>query len=464
MIMRKTSYKSIILSLGLAALLLSCSTSRHYQRETISTDGLFGSHATDTANLAGRPWQEIFNDAYLEELVAEGLSNNLNLQMAIQSVREAEAYFLQSRASLLPGINARGTGTYQRNPESIYPDGPREASTYQLGVEASWEVDLWGKLSSSKRSAYANLLATDAGRKAVETRLISNIATAYYSLAALDAKLAITRQTVKNNMDLVETMKVLKESGRVTGAAIVQSEAARYAAEVTIPDLEQQIRETENMLCLLLGRTPGPVERGSLPDQTAVSMLNTGVPSQLLDNRPDVMQAEYLVISAFEMTNNARAYFYPALTLTASTGFAATALDELLDPASFAANVLGGLTAPVFNKRANTTRLNVAKAQQESALLGLRNTLLTAGQEVNNALGLYESTVKKIDLRQQQLIALEKSVEYTKELLNYGSATYTEVLNAQQSLLAAQLNNVNDHLQQLNAVVSLYRALGGGWK
>ena len=462
--MRKTSYKSIILSLGLAALLLSCSTSRHYQRETISTDGLFGSHATDTANLAGRPWQEIFNDAYLEELVAEGLSNNLNLQMAIQSVREAEAYFLQSRASLLPGINARGTGTYQRNPESIYPDGPREASTYQLGVEASWEVDLWGKLSSSKRSAYANLLATDAGRKAVETRLISNIATAYYSLAALDAKLAITRQTVKNNMDLVETMKVLKESGRVTGAAIVQSEAARYAAEVTIPDLEQQIRETENMLCLLLGRTPGPVERGSLPDQTAVSMLNTGVPSQLLDNRPDVMQAEYLVISAFEMTNNARAYFYPALTLTASTGFAATALDELLDPASFAANVLGGLTAPVFNKRANTTRLNVAKAQQESALLGLRNTLLTAGQEVNNALGLYESTVKKIDLRQQQLIALEKSVEYTKELLNYGSATYTEVLNAQQSLLAAQLNNVNDHLQQLNAVVSLYRALGGGWK
>ncbi|MBW8324788.1 MAG: TolC family protein [Prolixibacteraceae bacterium] len=463
--MRTHSIKNIILIAGLAAVLYSCSTTRHFTRETVNTNGLYGNLATtDSVTLADKPWHELFTEAYLQKLIEEGLNNNPDLQIAIQKVMQAEAYFSQSKAAMLPGISAKGTGTYVRNPESIYPDGPREVNNFQLGAEASWEVDLWGKLRSSKRSAYANLLASDAGKKAVETRLISSIATAYYSLAGLDAKLAITRQTVKNNIDLVETIKVLKESGRVTGAAIVQSEAARYAAEVTIPDLEQQIRETENTLCLLLGRAPGTIERGKIDEQTLSSVLQTGVPAQLLDNRPDVMQAEFAVMSAYETTNSARAYFYPALTLTASTGFAATDLDQLLDPKSFAANVIGGLTQPVFNKKVNTTRLKVAQAQQEEALINFRNTLLKAGQEVHNAMGSYESSVQKIALRQLQLEALNKSVDYTKELLTYGSATYTEVLNAQTSLLSAQLNSVNDQLQQLNAVVTLYRALGGGWK
>ncbi len=463
--MKITSFKKIILIGGLAGILLSCSTQRHFQRESVNTAGLYGdTTTTDSATIANKPWRELFTETHLQQLIQEGLDNNPDLQVAIQRTKEAEAYFSQSKAALLPAISAKGTGTYIRNPESIYPDGPREVNNFQLGAEASWEIDLWGKLSSSKRSAYANLLASDAGRKAVETRLIANIVTAYYNLVGLDAKLTITKETVKNNIDLVETIKVLKQSGRVTGAAVVQSEAARYAAEVTIPDLEQQIRETENALSLLLGRVPGTIQRGKIDDQNISPALQTGVPAQLLDNRPDVMQAEYNVMGAYEMTNSARAYFYPALTLTASTGFAATDLSKLLDPKSFAANIIGGLTQPIFNKRINATRLKVAQAQQEESLINLRNTLLNAGQEVNNALGLYDSSVQKIGLRKMQLDALLKSVDYTKELLTYGSATYTEVLNAQTSLLSAQLSSVNDKLQQLNAVVTLYRALGGGWK
>lgn len=463
--MRTYSIKNIILIAGLAGLLYSCSTSRHYQREDSATQDLFGKTvASGSVTIADKPWNELFTETYLRELIQEGLNNNPDLQIAVQRVVQAEAYFSQSKAAMLPGVSAKGTGTYIHNPESIYPDGPREVNNYQLGAEASWEIDLWGKLRSSKRAAYANLLASDAGRKAVQTRLVSNIASAYYSLVGLDAKLAITRQTVKNNIDLVETIKVLKESGRLTGAAVVQSEAARYAAEVTIPDLEQQIREAENTLCLLLGRTPGSVERGKIDGQTLSPVLQTGVPAQLLDNRPDVMQAEFAVMSAYEMTNNARAFFYPAITLTASTGFAATDLSKLIDPTSFAANVIGGLTQPLFNKKVNSTRLKVAKAQQQEALINFRNSLLKAGQEVHNALGSYESSAQKIALRQLQLEALIKSVDYTKELLTYGSATYTEVLNAQTSLLSAQLSSVNDQLQQLNAVVTLYRALGGGWK
>ncbi len=463
--MRTNSFKYIILIAGIAAIIASCSTPRHYKRGMVSTDKLFGDTViTDTTTLGNLQWRGLFTESRLQKLIQEGLDNNPDLQLAIQKVSEAEAYLSQSKAALLPSLSANGKSVYTRNPESIYPNGPREVSTYQLSADASWEIDVWGKLRSSKRASYANMLASDAGRKAVQTRLISSIATAYYTLTGLDAKLAITRQTVKNNIDLVETFKVLKESGKVTGAAVVQTEAARYAAEVTIPDLEQQIREAENALCLLLGRTPGPIDRGKIEEQTLSPILKTGVPAQLLDNRPDVMQAEFAVMSAFEMTNNARAYFYPSLTLTATSGFAAADLNKVLDPTSFAANVIGGLAQPLFNKRINSTRLKVTKAQQEEALISFRNTLLKAGQEVHNTLGLYESSVQKMALRKQQLDALIKSVDYTKELLNYGSATYTEVLNAQTSLLSAQLNSVNDQLQQLNALVTLYRALGGGWK
>jgi outer membrane protein, multidrug efflux system len=463
--MRTLSIKYIVLITGFAGMLYSCNTSNHFKRNSADTVGLYGNYpVTDSVTIANKPWRELFTEPYLQKLIREGLDNNADLKIAIQKVSEAEAYFSQSKAALLPGISAKALVNYTANPETLYPNGPSEVKYFQLGADASWEIDLWGKLRSSKRGAYTNLLATDAGKKAVQTRLIADIATAYYSLAGLDEKLAITRQTVKNNIDLVETMKVLKESGKVTGAAVVQSEAARYAAEVTIPDLEQQIRETENAFCLLLGRVPGTIERGKINDQTLLTVLKTGVPAQLLDNRPDVMQAEFGVMSAFETTNNAHASFYPALTLTASTGFVATDLNQFFDPKTFASNLIGGLAQPLFNKRVNATRLKVAKAQQEEALVTFRNTLLKAGQEMQNALGSYESSVQKIALRKLQLGALVNSVDYTKQLLTYGTANYTEVLTAQTSLLSAQLNSVNDQLQQLNAVVSLYRALGGGWK
>jgi outer membrane protein, multidrug efflux system len=462
--MRKNSFIYFIL-ITVTAILVSCNTPRHYHRSMVSSDKLFGDTLiTDSTSLANKPWKELFSENNLQKLIQEGLNNNADLKVAIQKVAEAEANFSQSKASLLPAITATAQRSYTRNPESLYPTGPKEVNYYQLAAGASWEVDFWGKLRSSKRSAYATFLATDAAKKAVQTRLIANIATGYYTLLGLDAQLEITRQTTKNNIDLVETMKVLQKSGKVTGAAVVQSEATRYAAEVTIPDLEQQIRVAENTLCLLLGRTPGHIERSKIDEQKLSPLLSTGVPAQMLDNRPDVMQAEFAVISAWETTNSARAYFFPAFTLTASVGFTPTEFNKFFDPVSFASNVVGGLAQPLFNKRANATRLKVARAQQEEALITFRNTLLSAGEEVHNALGSYDSSVRKTALRQQQLSALVKSVDYTKELLNYGTATYTEVLTAQTSLLSAQLSSVNDKLQQLNAVVTLYRALGGGWK
>lgn len=463
----KLRYKESILTLGLIVVLAGCgASSLRMSPETMKTDGIFGNAVSaNTASLADMRWNELFADPSLQKLITEGLANNFDLGIAVQKVNEAEAYLQQSKAALLPSLSAAGKGTYSRNSESIYPNGPEETKTYQLGFEASWEADIWGKLSSSKRAYYANLLYSDAGRKAVQTRLIADIANTYYTLLALDAQLAITEETVRNYIDLVETMKAMKESGKVTGAAVMQSEATRYAAEVTIPDLKQKIREAQNTLCLLVARNGGnAIERGTIEQQPPAPMMQIGVPAMLLENRPDILQAKYLVMKAYETTNNARAYYYPSLTITAQSGLASVKLDELFDPGSFAASVVGGLTQPIFDKKANANRLKVAKAQQEEALLSFKSSLISAGNEVQNAMGSYEATVGKVELRGKQIDFLNKSVDYTKELLTYGAANYTEVLTAQQGLLSAKLSSVNDRLQQLQTVVSLYRALGGGWK
>jgi len=338
------------------------------------------------------------------------------------------------------------------------------AHQYLLGLSSSWEADVWGKLRSTKRSYVAAVRQSEAYRRVVQTQLIADIADNYYALLALDAQLDITQQTVQNRIKDVETMRLLLEGDVVTGAAVVQSEAQRYAAEVTIPDLQRNIRETENLLATLLGRTPGPVARGTLAVQDAPPPLLTGVPGQLLRNRPDVQQAEYAFESTFELTNAARTYFYPSFTITANGGLTSTTLDALFSPTAIFASVVGGLAQPIFSQGLNRARLQRSKALQQEYLYTYQQTMFVAGQEVSNALFSYQSAADKARLRALQLESLRKAVEYTNELLAAGFANYTEVLQAQQSLLQAQLNGVNDQLQQRQAVTDLYHALGGGWR
>ncbi|WP_379090089.1 TolC family protein [Pedobacter sp. UC225_65] len=259
-------------------------------------------------------------------------------------------------------------------------------------------------------------------------------------------------------------MKELKEGAIVNGAAVVQSEANLYAAEVTLPDLKRSIRETENALSVLIGSAAGAINRSTLDQQTAYSNLQTGVSAQLLQNRPDVQAAEFAFRAAFENTNVAKTYFYPALTLTASGGLSSLQLKDFFSQSIFY-NLVGGLTQPIFAKGQNKARLKTAQAQQQMAFYSFQQTLLTSGQEVSNALYAYQTATEKETTRAKQIAALTKAVDFTEELLRYSSATnYTDVLTSEQSLLAAQLSGVSDKLQKLQAVVNLYRALGGGWK
>ncbi len=453
------------------ALLSACSVTKKYERPTtVSTEKLYRDQASaDSTTMASMPWQSVFKDAKLNALIQKGLDQNLNLKNAIENIVQARATVRQSKLAYYPTLNvdANATRTKQSEAGLNFPAGINIntlTTTYKLGLSTSWEADIWGKLSSSKRVALASYLATDAAKQAIQTQLIADIANNYFLLLAWDKQLTITEATLASRIKNVETIKALKEGAIVTGAAVVQSEANRYAAEVLIPDLKQNIRETENALNILLGQTPGSIDRGTLGNQEIPANLAIGLPSQLLQNRPDVRQAEFNFRTAFEGTNLARTYFYPSLTLTASGGFSNLELKDFFTNSIFY-SIIGGLTQPIFNQGLNKMRLTTAQSQQLQAYNNFQQSLLTAGQEVSNALYAYQMAVEKQDSREKQITALEKAVDFTQQLLEYSSATnYTDVLTSEQNLLAAQLSGVNDNLQKLQAVVDLYRALGGGWK
>ena len=462
--------------------LVSCVTKKYQQpgmavngqlyRDTSAANSIVGDTLSrDTLPIANLPYTQLFTDTVLQDLITEGIRENLDLKTAVQRINEGRANLLQSRSAFLPSLDANANVTRSKQsiaslnlPPDFIGTFPLAITSYQASLSTSWEADIWGKLSSAKRAALANLLASDAAKRAVQTQLVANIATYYYQLLSLDQQLTITEQTLKNRTDEVETMKALKESAVVTGAAVVQSEANRYAAEVTIPDLKQSIRETENALSTLLARTPGAINRTTLAEQIPYADLHTGISSLLLKNRPDIQQTAFAFRVAFENTNLARTYFYPQLTLTAEGGASTIQIKNLFNRSIFY-NIIGGLTQPIFNKGQNKARLRIAQAQQQETYYAYQQSLLNAGEEVSNALYAYQTALEKQESRTHQIEALEKAVDYTKQLLEYSSATnFTDVLTSEQALLAAQLSSVNDKLQQLQAVVNLYQALGGGWQ
>jgi HAE1 family hydrophobic/amphiphilic exporter-1 len=457
---------------GLALLCLPSCVTQQYQRPGMVVKGqLYRGHGADTTTIATLPYRSLFSDTVLQGLIAEGLGENPDLRVAMERMTEARENLLQAKAALLPSLSANLSANPDKQSAAALDIPPAYIGAYQLttttyiaSLSTSWEADIWGQLRSSKRSYFAAFLESDAARRVIQTQLITDIAGYYYQLLAYDAQLAVTQQTVRNRLDDVSTMKALMENGLATGAAVVQSDANRASAEVLLPDIKLNIQENENALSILLGRVPGEIKRSSLAEQVPFADLQAGVPSQLLQNRPDVQQAEFAFRAAFENVNVAKTYFYPQLTITAQGGYSNLTIKDFFLNSIFY-NIVGGLTEPIFNQRQNKTRLHIAQAQQREAFWTYEKTLLTAGAEVSNSFLVYQTALDKQRTRAGQIKSLEQAVDFTKELLKYSSATnYTDVLTSEQSLLSAQLNSVNDRLQQLQAVVDLYKALGGGWR
>ena len=415
---------------------------------------------SDSSGIASVPWRELFKDTCLQVIIEKAVSNNPDMQVAIARVKKAEAAFRQSRAEFFPSLNAGINATYQS-----VSAGSGVPEYYQLFGSTSWEADIWGKLRSAKRASLASLMASDAFKRAVTTDLIAAAAMNYYNLLALDAQLDITRKTLDKRISNAETMKALRDNDLITSADLVLSQANRYSTEIIIPDLKQRIYETENVLCLLMGQEPGPIVRTSLEQQDLSEDLRTGVPAQLLANRPDVVEAEYRLRYYYETARSARANFYPSLTITARGGLTEASLNALFNQPVFFWNIFGGLVQPIFNYGLNKQRFLSATADFEESQASFRKVLLNAGSEVINAMHSYQTSTDKMSIREKQIGYLEKAVDYTTELLKYTSTTsYIDVLTSEVTLLSAQLNGVNDKLDQLQSIVALYQSLGGGWK
>ncbi len=443
----------------------SCQVVNKYKAPEVDPTGLFREeNPTDTITIANIPWKAFFADTLLQGLIQEGLDRNLDLQIAYTRIQQAEAGLSMARAAYFPNIAL--TGQVQQNRSTPNRDKllGGQSTQYSLGIGATWEIDLWGKLNRQSRASYAQFLGSQAYRDLIQTSLIANIATAYYSLLTMDEQLRITVETVELLKESTATIHALMDAGMQNAAAVKQSEALLYQTEVTIPDLKNRIRQLENSICVLLGRTPGSISRSTLQEQSVIPRLDHGIPAQMLAKRPDVRQAELNFRSAFELTNVAQASFYPSITLNSGSviGYGANTLSDFFKPENIFANILAGITQPLFARKQLTSNLKIRKAQQQEALLEFQQTVLSAGQEVSDILYAFQSSLSKNDMRTRQVNSLQTAVEYTKELLIAGEANYTEVLNAEQSLLNAQLKQADDKLEQLQYGVNLYRSLGGG--
>ena len=466
--MKRSNIYKVVLIPAVLLSLQSCFVAKDYTRssevikeENFRTDRL----PQDSLSMAEVSWREIFTDPLLTAHIDEALQNNIDIRIALQQIEAAQAYVKQAKASYFPSVNANASATHQEltgyNKE-IYGTG--SIQQFDLTADLSWEADIWGKITSNKKAQQASYLQSVAAHKAVKTELIANLASMYYQLLALDEQLMITKQTVSNRENSLETIKALKEAGNVTEVGVKQTEAQLYRAQAVLLDLKNEIRLLENAFSIMLGEAPHPIERTSLEKQHIDTPLKIGVPVQLLRNRPDVLAAEYSLVNAFQLTNVARSNFYPSLRLNASAGFQSLDLADLIDTNSLFASIVGSLTQPIFNRRQIRTQYEVAQAEQEMAFLDFRRALLIASREVSDALYNYETAVEKIEVINNEYEAYDLATSYSEELLNNGFANYLEVLTARENALSTRLQLIDVRFNELNAMVNLYQALGGGWQ
>ncbi|MGE4347485.1 MAG: efflux transporter outer membrane subunit [Flavobacteriaceae bacterium] len=459
--------KKYIVILGSTLMLQSCFVAKNYERPTIETEELYRSEvvANDTVSMADISWKELFKDPILQSYIQKGLQNNFDIRIAIQNIAAAEANLKQRKSGYFPTLGINGNWTHQEiSGNSQFGAMFDRIDQYQLAANLSWEADIWGKIRSNKRAANAQYLQTIAANQAVKTQIITGIASIYYQLLALDAQLKIAEQTFENRSKSIETIQALKDAGQVTEVAVKQTEAQKLATEIIIEDLKYNITILENTMSILLGENAQRIERTTFEEQELNPEIKLGVPANLLSRRPDLIAAEYGLVNAFELVNVSRSNFYPSLTITATGGFQSLELKELIGTNSIFANIITGLTQPIFNQRQIKTQHEIAKANQQKALIQFEQALKTAGKEVSDALANYQNETRKIQIREQQVDALKKASEYSEELLTYGLANYLEVLTAQDSALNSELNLIDNQYKQFNAIIMLYRALGGGWE
>jgi len=411
----------------------------------------------DTAALGNTPWQEVFTDPMLADLIERALSNNKDLRNAKLNVDIAHAQLKGARLSYLPSValTPNGAGASYAGSDLSW--------TYNIPAAVNWEIDVFGKILNNKRKARVTEEQMKALEQATRSQIIGAVAQCYYTIAALQSQLDLSRETALLWKESVGVMRNLKEAGRLREDAVVQSEAQYYSIESAINDIELSLHETNNTLSLLLNTMP---QKWNIPASASLSlptMKRTAIPMAELAARPDVRAAEMALATAYYTTSSARAAFYPSIAVTAQGGFTNLLGSFIKNPGDWFYQLAGSLTAPLFARGQNIARLEAAKAAQKQALNNFEYTLMSASADVSDALTLYEKSVAKQSWLELQVNDLTKAVEITNELLLFdGSTTYLEVLTAQRNLLNAQTAQITTNLAVARSMINLYQNLGGG--
>ncbi len=463
--MKNIIFKSFNLIIGIT-LLTSCGLYNKYERPDVATSGLIRDTAIDTDTLAlntdpnfGQlPWREVFTDPQLQSLIETALQNNPDLRNAALNVKMMEDMLKVAKLAFLPSVAFAPSGTLASF------DGAAATKTYQLPVSASWNVDLFGNILSQKRSAQMKLLQSKDYQVAVQSNIVGGVANLYYTLMMLDEQLDIVTDMERLMKETWDMMKLQMQLGRARSTSVQSAEANYYNVQAQAVDLRRQIREMENSMSLLLNEAGHQIVRGKLYNQSLPTKFSAGVGIQLLSNRADVHAAEMVLAQCFYDVETARSKFYPNINITGTAMFTNSAGGAVINPGKWLLSAVGTLTQPIFQHGAIVAGLKVAKAQQEQAFNSWQNLILKAGNEVSNALLLYNSSEEKSQLEAKQVEVLTKNVEDTKQLYSSKGSSYLEVIQAESSLLNARISKVTDDFTKMQAVVNLYQALGGGGK
>ncbi|WP_340124024.1 efflux transporter outer membrane subunit [Methylobacter svalbardensis] len=432
-----------------------------------------------STTIASIKWRQYFTDALLQKLIDTAISNNIGLQIALQRIEISRSSVKLANGALLPQVSLNVGGSVRRF--GLYTmDGAGNATTeitpgqnipvnlpdIYLGLQSSWEVDIWGKLRNQRKSAISQYLSSIEGTNFVISNLVADVAIFYNELLALDNELDVIRQTIRKQQEALEVVKLQKEAGRANELAVQQFNAQLLNTQVLERNVLQQLTETENKINFLLGRYPQPIERTKnvffkeIPQQ-----ISAGVPSQLLANRPDVRAAEFQIEARKFDLKAAKSAFFPNFNITASFGFQAFNPEFLfMSPASIAYSVMGTLVAPLINMNALKAQFNTAKANQLTAMYNYQKTILNAYVEVANELSNIQNLQQINALKKQQSDVLKQSVDTSKELYKYARASYLEVLLAQQNALQSNIELIHVTKQQRISTINIYKALGGGWR
>ena len=452
----------------IALTLTACAGRKAYERPNVVNEKLFRTDniPTDSLSSANVSWRNIFTDATLQGHINKALSNNLDVRVAMQNVASAQAYLKQSKAAQLPTLSVGANYTHSTN--SINAMGGMGERTYNnlwdITGAASWEADIWGKLSAQRRASYASYLATVEAQKAVQSEVVATLATAYYQLLMLDEQKKVLEQTIDFRQKSLETTKSLKEAGSTTEVATKQIEALVYNAQAQLVTIGNSIWALENTICVLLGEEPHAIERTTLAEQQFPTEFKQGYAAKLLQNRPDVAHAELSLRNAFELTNVAHAAFYPTLTLSARGGISSTELDTWISAKSIFANFVAGLAQPILNRRQIRTQYEVQQIAQETALLNFKKAVLSAGKEVSDAMQNFSTQTEFIELKTKEMKAYQEATDYSKQLFDSGMVNYLEVITAEVNRLNAELSVANAQFTRMQYGITLYKALGGGWR